>query len=314
MSAQPNRDPPNQLVINWHITEPCNFSCRYCYAHWNTSKAAHETWRQPEEVSRLLRELMAMPSIAEGDWTTRPRLNIAGGEPLLLWNKGFLPRILDEAEFLGFDLSIITNGFLLTAKVVRELAPRLQILGISMDSANPDTNKKIGRCSKKSEQITPDQIQAIFQLARNIHPAIECKLNTVVCSHNWQENLISTISQISPDRWKVFQMLPVSGTPESAEKQKSLIISNQQFEAFKARHAEIEAIRPENNEEMTESYVMVNPMGRFYQNTSDSDKYTYSDPIHQIGAKEAWKKVNLDAKKFCDRYEQELIPLKHEMP
>ncbi|EGR3240148.1 radical SAM protein, partial [Vibrio parahaemolyticus] len=24
----------NELVINWHMTEVCNYSCKYCFAKW----------------------------------------------------------------------------------------------------------------------------------------------------------------------------------------------------------------------------------------------------------------------------------------
>lgn len=28
----------SELVINWHITEACNYRCRYCYAHWTVNR------------------------------------------------------------------------------------------------------------------------------------------------------------------------------------------------------------------------------------------------------------------------------------
>lgn len=298
-----------QPVINWHILEECNFGCKYCFAHWLTPKSevkAGEVWRNPELTDQILDELFRLPSILSGEWAPHPRLNIAGGEPLLLWKKG-LPRVLSKAEQLGFKLSIITNGSRLKDEIVRELAPRLQILGISMDSANPDTNREIGRCGKKKDnlQITPKRIAAIFRLAREVNPQIECKLNTVVCASNWQEDFHSTIAQIRPDRWKVFQMLPIADTPEITNKQKPLIVTKEQFRDFVSRHRDVKIMRPENNDDMTESYVMVDPLGRFYQNGQNESScggHTFSDPIYKVGVKAAWKMMPFDSSKFAKRY------------
>lgn len=310
-----NQNESDQLVINWHITEPCNFQCKYCYARWGKPKGAGEVWHKPEAVGQLLRELHSLPSIVEGGWAERPRLNIAGGEPMLLWKKGGgrLPRILDEAEKAGFDLSIISNGFLLDDGVVRTLAPRLRILGISMDSADPETNERIGRRGSKGKQIGPERMAEIFRLARSVNPGIECKLNTVVCSHNWREDLRQAVGMIAPDRWKVFQMLPVVGDPKFAGEQRAMTVTSVQFEAFKARHGDIAVMRPEDNEEMTESYVMVDPLGRFYQNQPGCSGYKHSKPIHVVGAEKAWRQVRLSAEKFRHRYEAR-IPARNLAP
>ena len=30
--------PKRELVVNWHITEACNYKCSYCFAKWNRQK------------------------------------------------------------------------------------------------------------------------------------------------------------------------------------------------------------------------------------------------------------------------------------
>ena len=298
-----------QPVINWHILEECNFGCKYCFAHWpdpDAKACVTEVWNNPKLTDKILAELACLPSLLPGEWAGRPRLNIAGGEPLLLWKQGELLRILNEAKRLGFALSIITNGFLLKDDIVRELAPRLQILGISMDSENSDTNRKIGRCGKgnDTQQVSPERVAAIFRLAREVNPNIECKLNTVVCAENHLEDFHSVIQEIKPKRWKVFQMLPIADTPDIRIKQRPLIVADELFEGFKARHSDVESMRPENNDEMTESYVMVDPFGRFYQNgpAEGIQRHIVSDPIHEIGAHKAWDQVRFNPVKFSKRY------------
>ncbi len=29
----------NEITINWHINEACNFGCNYCYAKWSIEKS-----------------------------------------------------------------------------------------------------------------------------------------------------------------------------------------------------------------------------------------------------------------------------------
>lgn len=299
--------PKTQLVVNWHILEDCNFGCDYCYAHWPDMKRP-EAWHSSSTVSKILDELSHMPSVVEGEWEDCLRLNLAGGEPMLLWKNGQGPLsvVMDEAERCGFAVSIITNGYLMTDTDLQVLAPRLQILGVSMDSANPDTNQKIGRCGKgkKSQQISYKRVAEIFDLARKINPKIECKLNTVVCAENWQEDFHAVIQEIAPDRWKVFQMLPIADSLKIKDKQQPLVVTTEQFKFFISKHDDLDIMRPENNDEMTESYVMVDPFGRFYQNESAEIGYRHivSDPIHEIGAKDAWQKTRFDSGKFNHRY------------
>ena len=41
---------------------------------------------------------------------------------------------------------------------------------------------------------------------------IRMKLNTVVCSVNKNDTMLELVRQLRPDRWKIFEVLPVTGT------------------------------------------------------------------------------------------------------
>lgn len=93
------------LVVNWHVTEACNYRCAYCYAHWDRLEG-DEVIRDPRATERLLRSIHE--AFGTGGKSARVRLNFAGGEPLL-----FAKQMLAAMRFaagLGFDLSLITNG------------------------------------------------------------------------------------------------------------------------------------------------------------------------------------------------------------
>ena len=60
----------------------------------------------------------------------------------------------------------------------------------------------------------------------------------------------------------------------------------------------------EDNQDMTESYLMVDPMGRFFQNTPGASGrgYHYSQPILDSRARAAFNGMQLSAPKFLFRY------------
>lgn len=292
------------LVINWHLTEACNFDCRYCYAKWE-GMGESDLVRSPARRVELLQSLYAYfrpentEQLLQGRlrWE-RVRLNLAGGEPLLY--RKILPHLLSEAREIGFDTSIITNGSLLTQENVLLLAPRLSWLGVSVDSTRDATNRLIGRTGSAGKLLDPGHLLAIVAAARHVNPSLRIKLNTVVNRHNQHESLTSLLDEIRPERWKVLRVLPVV-SHEAA-------ISPGQFAAYVARHAAYRDIMVvEDNVEMTESYLMIDPLGRFFQNSPTPEaRYRYSDPIAEVGVGTAFGQIHFDATRFIGRYVERL--------
>lgn len=82
-------------------------------------------------------------------------------------------------------------------------------------------------------------------------------------------------------------------------------VSQQASDDFVRRHAHLAAIRHvEDNQDMTESYLMVDPMGRFFQNAPGASVigYRYSQPILDAGAPTAFACMRFSAPKFLFRY------------
>lgn len=299
----PIRNVTRQLVLNWHLTETCNYSCRYCYSSWQKPCLDKEIFRNPEFSERLLSELFRFfradnagnPLRKELRWQG-VRLSLAGGEPLL-YPKHIL-RIGEKARSLGFDLSLITNGSLLTWEVIPPLAKNLSMLGISLDSADSDTNRKIGRIDRAGRTICLDDLTEMVDLARACNPDLQIKINTVVNVQNADEDLTEMIRRLQPDKWKVLRALPIVTT--------DLAVTDQKFRAFLERHRHLgKLLSAEDNQDMTESYLMVDPYGRFFQNKAssrDGSPYIYSQAILDVGAEATFAQVNFDAKKFAGRY------------
>jgi radical S-adenosyl methionine domain-containing protein 2 len=226
-------------------------------------------------------------------WKTL-RLNLAGGEPSILGDR--LLEIVHAARGVGFRVSIISNGSRLTPLAIKQLAPHLTCLGISLDSAVPATNRKIGRVDGKGRLLDIKELVENLQLARQINPQLAVKLNTVVNRRNSREDLCQLADQIRPDRWKILRMLPVMDH--------SLAVSKEEFSAFVHRHRDFETIQcVEDNHDMYESYLMVDPFGRFFQNQpSLNQAYVYSKPVLSAGAERAFSELAFNTDSFQSRY------------
>ena len=292
----------DEIVINWHITEACNYRCQYCYATWIKPDEQKEVYRNKEQTQLLLKDLWRLfdpnnltnPLRKHIDWKS-VRLSIAGGEPTLLKNS--LGPIVAEAKHLGFNVSLITNGSLLDEALISRIAPNLSILGISFDSANITTNKLIGRIGRQNNSISVNELNKVVSSVRRHNPKISIKVNTVVNSENASEDMNELIRKISPDRWKVLRVLPVIS--------ERLKITDGQFQAFIARHQDSsDVMSAEDNIDMTESYIMVDPHGRFFQNSPGAPEspYATSPKILGIGAEAAFLSIQFSARKFAGRY------------
>ena len=53
---------------------------------------------------------------------------------------------------------------------------------------------------------------------------------------------------------------------------------------------------------MTESYLMIDPKGCFYQNTTGGSGYKYSESINKVGAATALNQINFNEAIFIARY------------
>ncbi len=292
----------DELTINWHVTEACNFSCKYCYAQWKDHPDPRELFHDLDRTHTLLKELHRFfhphnsrnPLKQFFSWRT-VRLNIAGGEPSIL--NGRLLDIVRIAHEIGYRVSIISNGSKLTRNTVLALAPNLTCLGISLDSGNTATNLEIGRADRLGNVVNPNEMATNICAARSANPKLSIKVNTVVNSANVNQDFTNLIQLMNPDRWKILRMLPVTN--------QSLAISSDQFEMFVHRHRHLASMQCiEDHQDMTESYLMVDPFGRFFQNKSELDGcgYYYSPPILEIGAQSAFSEMTFNATSFMHRY------------
>ncbi len=275
-------------AVNFHLWEPCNMRCHFCFATFqDVKKSILPKGHLPkEEAINVIRNL------AKSGFT---KITFAGGEPTLC---PWINELIHEAKSFGLTTMIVTNGSQLTNQFLIDNQGQLDWITLSIDSLNDKTNIETGRAIVGKKPITKD---GYIELVNKIKMfGYGLKINTVVSSCNYMESMIDFIEYAKPTRWKLFQVLPISG--QNDNKVDALLITDEQFELFlqrnKSENGTIDII-PESNNQMKGSYVMIDPAGRFFDNSLG--KHVYSKPINEVGCKEALKEMSYDFEKFIDR-------------
>lgn len=266
------------LSVNFHLYKSCNEKCRYCFATFPEVRSR----LTDEDAERLVRLLRTVGT---------EKLTFVGGEPTL---HPALPRLLRVAAQLGLTTAIVSNGARLRS-VLDECPDAVSWVALSVDSADEVIQRELGRGEGgyvgKSVEIF-DDVRA---------RGIRTKLNTVVTSLNWHEDMTAFVRRVRPERWKVFQVLPVGGQNDGSVE--PLLITREQFAAFVDRHASLGAsgMAPiaEDNEAMTGSYLMIDPLGRFFDNVEGRQRF--SRPILDVGLDVALADVQFSLVRLANR-------------
>lgn len=188
------------------------------------------------------------------------KLNFVGGEPLC---NPLIYDVVKLSKEMGFVVCVTTNGSLLNEKTISRLAPYLDWIGISVDTASDEVEAGMGR-GKGMHVKHALEAAAIIR-----EKGIKLKINTTVTRLTMNEDMHGLIEKFMPYRWKVFQFLHVPGQNDHAVG--DLAITAEEFEAFSKRHEDIilkSGAKPvfETDELMLESYLMVAPSGNIFMN------------------------------------------------
>lgn len=258
--------------VNLHLTENCNFKCRYCFAHFEEHPVL-----QTREWEQIIHNCYKSGVV--------DAVNFAGGEPLLFSG---LTVLADYARCLGLKTSIITNGLLMDTDWILDKAGVFDTIGISVDSFATNTMRSIGRCSLDGRTLTLEALASRLSLIKEIYPNVKIKLNTVVNALNMNENMADLICRykLPVDRWKLLKMSPFDdGRHSNAD----IAITDDAYFSFARKqlsvfglecsHTDASVYRtPSGMEIVTErelkgGYIMVDAGGYLVDNTQN-DSYT----------------------------------------
>jgi len=221
------------------------------------------------------------------------KISFAGGEPTLY---EWLPEVITHAKKCGLVTMLITNGSGLSEHFLNSMINHLDWIGLSVDSLDTKQLKKLGR------QLPHELVDKsyYFDKVRYIkNYGYKLKINTVVNKINMNNDMSEFINYATPKRWKLLHVLPL----QNIKYNQNLLIKHTDFTSFYERHlnlinTETEIIF-EDNDTMTSSYVIIDPLGHLVDNSNH--KLCYSDSILEIGVEKALEQINLDIEKMKKR-------------
>jgi radical S-adenosyl methionine domain-containing protein 2 len=255
-------------------------SCSFCFARFKDVKSLSKA-----------DSLSIVNKIA--DYGFR-KISFVGGEPTLV---PWLSDLLANSKKCGLITSVVTNGWNIDNDWLGKHAECLDWLGFSIDSLDPEINNRLGRTVNG---FKPPDLSFYLEVLKAVREhEINIKINTVVTQLNKNERFHKLIQQIKPEKWKIFQVLIIENENPSA---RSLIVSREEFDEFLFAHANLEPVNkiyPEYCEDMVGSYLIIDPAGRFVDNSSRV--YRLSESILEIGIEQALKQVNVSSEKFLTR-------------
>lgn len=275
--------------VNLHLEHRCNYRCSFCYF----TEIGHQVSVPPGTHATLalddllrLQQLLAEAGVE--------RITYAGGEPTLV------PYLEDLAlqwhELHGSDrprAMLVTNGTALLESRLIRMRRALAAVKLSAESTNDAIEARLGRGFGNHVAMVASRSDTLHRLG------IRVDLNSVITRANCREDLTPLVRRVRPRYWKAFQMLPVPG--QNDQSVADLYITEGEFTDFLARHSHLwDLLVPENNETMRESYAMIDPMGRFFQNTPVG--YVRSSrSILEVGVEQALADVPLNWAKYDAR-------------
>ncbi|MDI1494722.1 MAG: Radical SAM protein [Cenarchaeum symbiont of Oopsacas minuta] len=268
------------ISVNFHLIKTCNEQCGYCFATFDDRRFQKQL--ELDQVKQILTQLHMAGT---------EKITFVGGEPTLFKD---LDNAIIHAKQLGMITCLVTNGARLE-RLLEGCDKHLNWVAFSIDSIHEDIQQKLGRGKG-------DYIKKSIRLAKICHKlGIKVKLNTVITDLNYTEDFSWLIKTIRPKRWKVFQALPIKGQNDG--KIEKLLISSEKFQTFCTNNKHLEnnklKIIFEDNDAMTESYIMIDPDGKFFSNVDG--KYVYSSPILKVGVSKAFSEIRFNIDKFEKR-------------
>jgi cyclic pyranopterin phosphate synthase len=161
-------DPYSRTIdyLRLAVTDRCNLRCVYCMPREGLELLRHEDILSYEELLRFLRVCVR---------SGVSKVRLTGGEPLVRKDLDYL-----VSEIAGLrpalDISLTTNGLLLSGQAEALAAAGLKRVNVSIDSLDPDTYHRITRNGNLSQAVAG--VEAALEAG--LDPV---KINVVVLKH-----------------------------------------------------------------------------------------------------------------------------------
>ncbi len=190
--------------IRVSVTERCNLNCFYCHREGEWHK--HRSEMTPEEIEKILRIARELDI---------RKVKFTGGEPL--FREDIVEIVERSAPLMDKDVSLTTNGTLLSKYAYDLKEAGLDRVNVSLDTLNPEKYAKITR--KNMLNYVIDGIYAAVDAGLN-----PVKLNMVLLK-GINEDEIEDMIRFSADTGTILQIIELEAP-----------IEKEQTEFFKKYH------------------------------------------------------------------------------
>eukprot|EP00731_Ephydatia_muelleri_P004015 Em0002g191a len=267
------------------------------------------------------------------------KVNFSGGEPFITEKGRYVGELVRYCK-QSLDLpsvSIVSNGSLITEEWFQEYGAymmskmknmtRARVFIVMMNPFDSPEQMKHATCSVKSVRVSghsghlldsfneatnieigrrqgnTHHVNSVLRIKQWCHSyKVAFKINTVVNTFNWEEDMSEEILNANPVRWKVFQCLLIEGENVGAEAKRNaerFVVSKEQFESFLKRHKSVPQLVPESNVAMRDSYLILDEYMRFLDCTKG--RKDPSKSILDVGVADAMKFSGFDEAMFKKR-------------
>jgi uncharacterized protein len=194
---------PYVSIAYFILTDACNFRCKYCFVENLIPDQYQRKLMNETTVTKGLDFFARVIRLKKGHFEEEKTIVIYGGEPMI--NKDallFLLNSIREMKKNGrlptkTEISMVTNGSLVTREVALALAEHRVNVAISLDGSQESTNS--ARCYKDGRPAFTDIIKGL-QLLREcgVKVGISCTLNQASID-SFDETLRILTDQIKPE-------------------------------------------------------------------------------------------------------------------
>jgi MoaA/NifB/PqqE/SkfB family radical SAM enzyme len=182
---------PSCLIVTPSMR--CNNRCRMCEVHTQ----AHGFEELPDTLYQSIRELL--PALRN--------LSFGGAEPLMASRFPALLRECDADLHPDLELTVTTNGLLLTPAMLADMArPRFNTIIVSLNAATPEAYDVISGTTGRFPRVVAN-IRALVEAARGWRWQPDIQLSHVVTSSTWRET--AAFIALARSLGTAFRLLPV---------------------------------------------------------------------------------------------------------
>ncbi len=187
--------PINYLRIS--VTDRCNLRCIYCMPAAGVQLMSHGDILTYEEIYTIAKAAAELGI---------NKVRITGGEPLVRLGLPELIRMLAQIDAID-DISLTTNGTLLSQYAVELKSAGLHRVNISLDTLKGDRFKSITRSSRDIDDVLKS-IEAARSAGLN-----PVKINMVLVSGVNDEELLDFATKTVNEEWHVrfIEFMPIVG-------------------------------------------------------------------------------------------------------